>query len=163
MAQRQRLTSSGRALRLVGGSLTVAEPDDFATLNDVGEATLELPGERHSVTRGRRWLVRAIAERGVNGMANQVSELLCSELLSNAVLHGPDGDAISLWVRHTEQTLRVAVSDRGKSIPRVLHPGPDSPAGRGMSIVEAMSTRWGIVPGDCGGKTVWFELDLSDF
>jgi hypothetical protein len=32
-----------------------------------------------------------------------------------------------------------------------------------MAIVEAMSSRWGIEQRAEGGKTVWFELDLTEF
>ena len=49
------------------------------------------------------------------------------------------------------------------SEPVVLHNEPEAPNGRGMAIVEAMSTRWGVQAHGDGGKTVWFELDLADY
>jgi len=158
----QRRTPSGHTLRLVPGE----EPQEHVGPVDAdgrSEATLIVPGERQSVALGRHWVVRTAAGRGVGGMANQVLELLSSELLSNAVLHGSPGGAIGLLVRHGGGVIRVAVSDASAHSPVVLSADPHSLGGRGMAIVEAMSSRWGIENHDGGGKTVWFELDLSDF
>jgi len=160
---RERRTSSGSTLRLIGESAVVVPqpstpPDELAD-----DASLVLPGQRQSVAVGRHWVVRAVVERGISGMANQVVELLSSELLANAVLHGSDGGAIGIQVRHTATIVRISVSDLGTSSPVVLHNEPSAPNGRGMAIVEAMSSRWGVDGHTDGGKTVWFELDLADF
>ena len=160
----QRRTSSGRTLRLVAEG--AAQPR--GRVGPVGadgasDASLVLPGHRQSVAVGRHWVVRTTAERGVGGMANQVLELLSSELLSNAVLHGAGGHAIGVEVKHTTAAVRVAVSDNGDHTPVVLDQDLAAVNGRGMAIVEAMSSRWGIEPRDEGGKTVWFELDLDEF
>ena len=172
---RARRTSSGSTLRLVGvGDAEAAvevgtEPDDPGS-GQAGEARHEavlasivLPGQRQSVAIGRHWVVRTAVEGGVTGMANQVVELLASELLANAVLHGPASTAIGIQVRHTDSSVRVSVSDGGDTSPVVLHREPSAPNGRGMAIVEAMSSRWGVEEHADGGKTVWFELDLDDF
>lgn len=173
--ERARRTSSGSTLRLVGsvpaqptadtagarqgaGTGDVNEDDDGANLSSI-----VLPGQRQSVSVGRHWVVAEAVDRGVTGMANQVVELLSSELLANAVLHGTDGTAIGVQIGHTELVVRVSVSDGGSQEPVVLHNEPEAPSGRGMAIVEAMSTRWGVQAHDDGGKTVWFELDLADF
>ena len=172
--ERARRTSSGSTLRLVGSEGTGSPPADAAAQPDP-EATTDLsdergvvdsivlPGRRQSVGAGRHWVVRAAAACDVTGMANQVVELLSSELLANAVLHGSEGAAIGVQVRYTVQVLRVSVSDPGASAPVVLHNGPSAPNGRGMALVEALSSRRGVDEHDDGGKTVWFELDLADF
>jgi hypothetical protein len=36
---------------------------------------------------------------------------------------------------------------------------PDLERGRGLLIVESLSTRWGTYPGQSGGKVVWAQLD----
>ncbi len=191
---RERRTSSGNTLRLVGSgqgadgrtepsgrqeraAQTPAEHDGVAgsggaldgtgpapsVESDVVQASTVLPGQRASVAVGRHWVVRNAVENDVTGMANQVLELLSSELLANAMLHGPEGGAVGLQVRHTRQTVRVSVSDGGVEPPVVLHREPTAPSGRGMAIIEAMSSRWGVEEHRDGGKTVWFELDLEDF
>ena len=177
-SDRARRTSTGSTLRLVGsaeatpdadsgggatapgGNEPSAEGPDEAEAN---QASIVLPGQRQSVAVGRHWVVAEAVERGVTGMANQVVELLSSELLTNAVLHGTTGTAIGVQIRHTEVAVRVSVSDGGTAEPVVLHNEPEAPSGRGTAIVEAMSTRWGVQVHGSGGKTVWFELDLADF
>jgi anti-sigma regulatory factor (Ser/Thr protein kinase) len=167
---RARRTSTGATLRLVGQDTTGATPtpDDEAVagppgLDEPGVESIVLPGQRQSVGMGRHWVVRTSAQHGVVGMANQVVELLSSELLANAVLHGGSGGAIGVQVRVTEVSVRVSVSDSGSLAPVVLRREPSAPSGRGMAIVEAMSSRWGVDDHAEGGKTVWFELDLDDF
>ncbi|KGM13437.1 histidine kinase [Cellulomonas bogoriensis 69B4 = DSM 16987] len=122
-----------------------------------------LPGQRQSVAVGRHWVVSTAAAQGVTGMVNQVLELLSSELLSNAVLHGPGGSAVGLQLRCSDGSVRVSVSDAGPEAPVVMAHEPSSLSGRGMAIVEAMASRWGVEEHRDGGKTVWFELDLDDF
>ena len=162
---RARRTSSGSTLRLVGSDEPVTG-DAADVLGDGAtgsQLSTVLPGQRQSVAVGRHWVVRTAGELDVTGMANQVLELLASELLANAVLHGPDGSAVGLQMRRTGEVARVSVSDGGREAPVVLHRAPTALDGRGMAIVDSMSSRWGIdVHGD-GGKTVWFELDLADF
>jgi serine/threonine-protein kinase RsbW len=153
-----RRTTSGRTLRLVTN-----EPiPGVRSERPADETVLSLPGHRRSVATGRHWVVREAAELGVTGMANQVVELLTSELLANAVLHGPPGGNVVVRLQCSETVLRVTVSDRELTVPVVLHPDPIEPSGRGMAIVEAMSNRWGVEVGS-GGKSVWFELDLDEY
>ena len=153
-----RRTPTGRSLHLVG---TTPEadglPDDDDTLS------LDLPPQRRSVGVGRHWVVRVAVAAGVTGMANQVVELLTSELLANAVLHGSGADPIRVELACTDTVVRVAVTDSVPQRPVVLNPEPIAPAGRGMAIVEAMSNRWGVDPRPAGGKTVWFEIDLDEY
>jgi anti-sigma regulatory factor (Ser/Thr protein kinase) len=167
---RARRTSSGRTLRLVAsdGEATEAAtsadgPDDAATDADVDVDSILLPGERQSVAIGRHWVVRTAAARGAVGMTNQVLELLSSELLANAVLHGPVQTGIGVQLVVTEDTARVSVSDGAETSPVVMRTDPSALSGRGMAIVEAMSSRWGVEVHEDGGKTVWFELDLDAF
>lgn len=162
--ERERRTSSGSTLRLVGGGQAAGGDVPSAhTPLDAATDSIVLPGHRQSVGVGRHWVVNAAVARGITGMANQVIELLSSELLANAVLHGPQGAAIGLQVTHTDEVVRVSVSDAGTESPVVMHNEPSAPNGRGMAIVEAMSSRWGVDDHEDGGKTVWYELDLVDF
>lgn len=167
---RARRTSSGRTLRLVAsdGEATAAEAD--AVRADAVEAvpdadvdSILLPGERQSVAVGRHWVVRTAAARGAVGMTNQVLELLSSELLANAVLHGPSQTGVGVQLVVTDDLARVSVSDGAETSPVVMRTDPSALSGRGMAIVEAMSSRWGVEVHEDGGKTVWFELDLDDF
>ena len=86
--------------------------------------------------------------------------LLVSELVTNAVRHGRP--AISLVVSLDPPLIGVSVHDDGCA----FHPLPLSrpPAsatgGRGLMLLDQLSSRWGIEPHDPPpGKVVWFRLD----
>jgi anti-sigma regulatory factor (Ser/Thr protein kinase) len=87
-----------------------------------------------------------------------VAELLTDELVTNAVVHG--GGRFHLSAVIDEHSLRVRVKDEqvSGSLP-VAAAGHDRDRGRGLTIVEALASHWGI---ECQetGKWVWFEIDL---
>lgn len=145
-------------LRIVGAADTVESFESHE-----GVAGIVLPGRRHSVAVGRHWVVDTAANHGVTGMANQIVELLSSELLANAVIHGPEGGAVGVRVSVRPDRVRVTVSDTGSEhdAPVVLHRDPGALTGRGMAIVDALASRWGA-DGDGAGTSVWFEVDLDE-
>jgi hypothetical protein len=49
------------------------------------------------------------------------------------------------------------VTDTDPTLPVQAVPGPDDLGGRGLWVVEQLSTLWGC-DADRDGKTVWFEL-----
>ncbi|MFC8430619.1 ATP-binding protein [Streptomyces sp. NPDC057253] len=90
---------------------------------------------------------------------------LVAELAANAVTHGRvRGRDFELALTHSGHVLRIAVSDaRGDHLPctTVVSWPPDSEAGRGLLLVDALATRWGVEPRRCVGKTVWAECALE--
>ena len=118
--------------------------------------------ERNAPRRARHWVMRAVAGAGVGGASNQVIELLAGELVSNAVIHGPAGEPVRVAVRVDGYVVRVSVTDRGGGQPQVRHPDPTAPNGRGMALVDTLSTSWGSARLPDGGTTVWFELDTDE-
>jgi anti-sigma regulatory factor (Ser/Thr protein kinase) len=88
----------------------------------------------------------------------QIAVLLVSELAANAVVHA--GSEFDIEIERTEQELRVAVTDRGAGSPTVRTPTTSEYHGRGLRIVEALSTAWGSLHSSNMTKTVWFTLDL---
>lgn len=100
---------------------------------------------------------RAVAE-ACRGMARdlvEIAQLLTSELVTNALQHGA-GD-ISVEVTRSPRTLRVSVDDESDNQPRHTTAGVEQIRGRGLMLVEALSSRWGVISRDTG-KSVWFEL-----
>ena len=120
-----------------------------------------LTAQSSAPRQARHWVMRAVATAGVGGASNQVIELLAGELVSNAVKHGPAGEPVRVAVRVDGYVVRVAVTDQGGGTPQVRHPEPTAPSGRGMALVEALSTAWGSARLPDGGTTVWFELDTD--
>ena len=83
-----------------------------------------------------------------------------SELVSNAVRHGQP--EITLKVSLDPPLIGVSVHDDGRSRadPAVERPGPAEPTGRGLFLVDRVSSDWGVTPSDPPpGKTVWFRID----
>ena len=117
--------------------------------------------ERSAPRAARHWVMRAVAEAGIGGSGNQVVELLTGELVSNAVVHGPATGDITVRVRIDGPVVRVLVSDCGGGTPTVGHPEPTAASGRGLALVEALSSSWGT-ENRPGGKTVWFEVVAED-
>jgi anti-sigma regulatory factor (Ser/Thr protein kinase) len=89
----------------------------------------------------------------------ELTELLTSELVTNAVLHS--GGPITLWVEGNPDAIRVAVGDRGAARPMLQSVGEGSDHGRGIRIVDEVATRWGTELADDDGKVVWFEIDID--
>jgi anti-sigma regulatory factor (Ser/Thr protein kinase) len=83
-------------------------------------------------------------------------KLLVSELVNNAVLHGKG--KITLRGALSPTKVRVEVVDEGTGfVPDLSKARYEDRRGRGLLIVDAQASRWGI----CNGTTtVWFELDL---
>lgn len=82
--------------------------------------------------------------------------LLANELVTNAILHTEaDFDVV---VDIAERRVRVEVRDRSDRAPTPRASAPDSVAGRGLALIEALAADWGVeeIPDD--GKAVWFEV-----
>ena len=104
-------------------------------------------------------LARAAARRFLAGKIEprRLSELtlVISELVSNAAVHGRG--QIVLRLQLDGETVRGEVIDHGAGFEReVRERGPDEVSGRGLFLVDALTSRWGIHEGT---THVWFELE----
>jgi anti-sigma regulatory factor (Ser/Thr protein kinase) len=108
--------------------------------------------------RVARRFVRSIVGAVLDAEQLATAELLTSELVTNAVLHGR-GEPV-LAVEIDAHRLRVAVHDDTPVLPVVRNPGPLAASGRGMQLIESLAARWGVEP-DAKGKDVWFEIELA--
>lgn len=89
-----------------------------------------------------------------------VVNLLVSELVTNAVVHG--GSEAEVSVMLTPNALRVEVGDHDDFVPTPKSADDDwATSGRGLALVEAMAKAWGIDRTD-DGKVIWFEVDRPD-
>jgi DNA-binding NarL/FixJ family response regulator len=89
-----------------------------------------------------------------------IVNLLVSELVTNAVMHG--GSEADVSVVLTPTALRVEVADQDETMPE-LRESVDAwdTSGRGLAFVESMSEAWGVrrTP---SGKAIWFEVARPD-
>jgi anti-sigma regulatory factor (Ser/Thr protein kinase) len=56
---------------------------------------------------------------------------------------------------------RVLVWDASRKLPIRRSVGDDAEGGRGLLLVEALSTCWGSYPMSTGGKVVWAQMALA--
>jgi serine/threonine-protein kinase RsbW len=121
---------------------------------------LRLEPDRASVAHARHWVLRRAAEAGVGGEPGAVVELLTSELVANAVVHGPPQGSILVQTRTEDGRFEVAVSDGSPHLPVVRAGGPMDEGGRGMMLVDLMAMAWGVRVVDGIRKAVWFQVAL---
>lgn len=122
---------------------------------DVVELTLT--SEPDLVPRARR-LAREVIGRHRPELVDD-AELLVSELVTNAALHGHP----PITVRVTAAPcVRVEVADAGRHLPVMLPGARDATTGRGLTLVQALAHRWGVEPVPGQGKRIWAELDTGD-
>jgi anti-sigma regulatory factor (Ser/Thr protein kinase) len=81
--------------------------------------------------------------------------LLVSELVTNSVLHG--GPPIVVAVECDGTALQVRVRDGGATLPQPRHAAAGDESGRGLELVDLLSSDWGVDPFE-EGKHVWFVL-----
>lgn len=87
---------------------------------------------------------------------------VAAELIGNAVRHGsplPGGVVRVAWrLGPAGDTVEIRVTDGGGAgAPHVRQVGPESPDGRGMSIVNGLADRWGV-DSDGLGQSVWARV-----
>jgi anti-sigma regulatory factor (Ser/Thr protein kinase) len=82
--------------------------------------------------------------------------LLTSELVTNAIKHEP-GENVVLVITSACGELRVDVHDTSCSVPVQVDVPADAEAGRGLMLVDSLSTNWGFY-WTAGGKAVYFTL-----
>ncbi|MFJ5530624.1 ATP-binding protein [Streptomyces sp. NPDC093261] len=129
-----------------------ASPDGSAVFDL--PAVPAAPGAARSGVRGllRRW--------GTGAATGDNAVLVISELVTNAVLHTAS-ERVVCRVSSDGHRLRIEVEDQSLSgtVPTRACPGPDDQGGRGLVLVDALSSGWGVRDAPHGsGRVVWAEL-----
>ena len=106
-----------------------------------------LPGVRHVLhtvnpdrttpAAARRWLGPLLGGR-VPATIRDDALLVGSELVTNAIEHGPDGADVYLAATVLEGAIELLVHDSGAAF-ETADAGPDAESGRGLLIAEALA------------------------
>ncbi|WP_441250426.1 SpoIIE family protein phosphatase [Kitasatospora sp. McL0602] len=114
-----------------------------------------LPSEPTSVSKARELACGWLLVRGLDELVD-TTELLVSELVTNALRHGHGEIRLRLL---RDRTMVCEVWDDGYAQPRQRRAQETDEGGRGLQLVSLLAERWGSrrTP---NGKIVWFELTL---
>ncbi|WP_067472147.1 ATP-binding protein [Actinomadura hibisca] len=126
-------------------------------------AAWELAAETRAASRARDLTCRALREWRVPDPADiDDVVLMVDELITNAILHGTG--PVRLRLRLDGALLTGEVGDGNPAAPAPPGPGPAlldwAEDGRGLLLVGALATEFGIRP-EPAGKTVWFSRLLA--
>lgn len=126
--------------------------DGAGVAGNVRSRRWQLPGEAASIARARHAVVRTCAAWDLGDPSN--AELVVSELVANAVLHG--WGRVTLRLHDTGDGLRIEVEDSNPVPPVATEGHPGRIGGFGMRIVERLAD-WGWRPSRAG-KVVWARV-----
>src|SRR5579859_2013085 len=120
---------------------------------------LEVAAEPASVPRARSYLRQVVTQWQLAAIGDEAA-LLVSELVTNAITAiatSTEQTTIAVYVMQGQRQLTLLVWDSGPGIPERQVASEDDLDGRGLAIVEALSTQWGYYDARHGGKVVWAE------
>jgi len=103
----------------------------------------------------REFVTTTLEGWGCDGVGDVV-RLLTSEVVTNAMRHA--GSDIDVVMSATAESVRVEVHDHSPEVPRLVAAAPDAETGRGLTLVQALTTGWGVEREIDDGKAVWFEV-----
>jgi anti-sigma regulatory factor (Ser/Thr protein kinase) len=118
-------------------------------------ATFDIDRDLTAPANARR-AVEAFGERLDPALIPDV-RLLVSELISNSVKYGGEGQVQLILRSEDPGHVHVEVVDQGVGFVPAARDRPTSePGGWGLHLVEALTERWGVHE---GSTHVWFEID----
>ncbi|WP_241672311.1 ATP-binding protein [Streptomyces sp. IB2014 016-6] len=121
--------------------------------------TAELPGAPESVGRARAFVSSALATWGLDDDLVGCGEVIVSELLTNVVDHTKTPLTKVVIERRVDCSVRIGVSDRSRVVPCMRAATDDGESGRGLRLVDALSSRWGYRR-NRWGKVTWAEIKV---
>lgn len=104
----------------------------------------------HAVRR----FVRAVLGAWGMSMLIETSELIASELATNAVQNGL-GDFIAVRLECSGGSVGIHVWDGNPEPPTPVAADTDAEGGRGLMITSALADQWGAYGVSTGGKVVY--------
>lgn len=122
---------------------------------------LALPSAVACARGHARWVA---LEWGLPDLADNLA-LLVSELMTNAVRASARAAAgeppiVRLWLMCDQASVVIYVWDASSQMPVRHDAGPDSEGGRGLLVIDALSTDWGAYSKD-KGKVVWVMISRA--
>lgn len=153
------MSKQGRSAPTVAPACVETGPEPAASSGD-SSRTVRVPWSASSVSFVRRTVVADLRGRGIAAVTVDESEIVISELVSNAIRHArplADGSLRVHW-KVKGGVVEVEVTDGGgDTTPRPAPRTVWAPSGRGLRIVRSLAHEWGAAQ-DRYGHTVWASL-----
>lgn len=115
-------------------------------------------GDASSVGEARLFVRDVLAETDAPANAVDAAVLLISELATNVALHARTDLLVTIRVEYG--ALWAQVKDWNSRMPQPCMAPPDATTGRGLQLLEAIASQWGVER-NTDGKVVWFTLKLD--
>lgn len=121
------------------------------------ESTRRFVASPHGARLARRYVSATLEEWGYEEISDDAI-IAAGELVANAIQHG--GRHFTVGLSRAPHALRVIMSDSSRAAPRRRDPVLLEPGGRGLRMVDTVTTEWGYDL-HAGGKVVWIQLDTQ--
>ena len=118
-------------------------------------AAVDFGPDRRDVAAARRFVLERCGQWGCGDLVED-AEMVVSELVTNAILHGAGRCQLSAGL--SDAALRLQVLDPGAGMPDPQDARRGDETGRGLVIVSALCAAWGVEALPGGGKVVWAEI-----
>jgi CheY-like chemotaxis protein len=122
--------------------------------SSVDACHVDLPVSTASAAIARAFVDGQLVARGRRALG-EIANLLVSEVVTNAVVHGRSASRLSIESRGDALCVQVTDWGGGAVVMRPLL--PLAMGGRGLHIVDALADVWGTISTP-RSKTVWFEM-----
>ena len=142
----------------VGGPISPARSRSGPPWYTVGHMELRLHARTSAVRDVRRQVTLWAQRNGAHADAQRTLTLLTSEIVTNAVEHGPADGSITVRAQRQANGFWVAVTDEAVDRPVVQPFEIGRSRGRGLQLVELLSADWGVDVDGGQGKSVWFVV-----
>jgi hypothetical protein len=117
--------------------------------------SIKLPLRATSARSARRFVGDTLAKAGLPG-AVEAAVLLTSELVANSLLYARSEITVVVIPGRASAVIKVYDASSQKPIRREAR--EDSTSGRGLELVEALASSWGVEDRAEEGKCVWLEV-----
>jgi anti-sigma regulatory factor (Ser/Thr protein kinase) len=141
------------------GSALIPRLMDLSPGTEALRYCFALPAHPESVAGARRLTRTRMDKWRLDRDTHEAAVLIVSELVTNAVVHTASVRVVC-ELHFLDRRLRIAVQDQGHQPggPRLSRTADDE-HGRGLLLVDAMSSAWGSHDaGNASGRIVWAEL-----
>jgi DNA-binding NarL/FixJ family response regulator len=121
-------------------------------------AAAKLAPELQSAGRARKFVDETLTRWDCADQLEVVT-LLVSEVVTNAIVHA--GTEVEVSVELKADAIRIEVTDKESGLPTPRDASDEETSGRGLALVDALASRWGVESRPVG-KVVWFEVPRLD-